>query len=68
MRDGDSVSVNMVNYQLTQTVINRKNSTYANRLTINTTSVEDITGYKCDVANALGSSTKEIDLGGKFLT
>ena len=68
MRDGDSVSVNMVNYQLTQTVINRKNSTYANRLTINTTSVEDITGYKCEVANVLGSSTKEIDLGGKFLT
>ena len=66
LRDGDSMSVNMVNYQLTQTVTNRKNSTYANKLIINTTSVDDIARYRCEVENVLGSNTKGIDLGGKF--
>ena len=66
MRDGDSISVNMVNYQLSQTVTSRQNSTYANKLNINTTSVGDITGYGCEVMNVLGRDTRGIELGGKL--
>ena len=56
MRDGDSTTAEGINYQLTQTVNNRSESSYTNVLTINTTSVENIFEYQCRVMNALGNS------------
>ena len=56
MRDGNSTTVEGINYQLTQTINNRSESSYTNVLTINTTSVENIFGYQCGVMNALGNS------------
>ena len=61
MRDGDSMTSNMVNYQQTQTVTGRHNSTYMNVLIINTTSVGKITEYKCTVINILGNDSKYIE-------
>ena len=56
MRDGNSTTVEGINYQLTQTVNTRSESSYTNVLTINTTSVENIFEYQCGVMNALGNS------------
>ena len=56
MRDGDSTTAEGINYQLTQTVNNRSESSYTNVLNINTTSVENILEYQCGVMNALGNS------------
>ena len=47
---------NSIDYQLTQTLVNRTSSTYNNTLTINGT-IEDVIGeYSCAVANRLGTS------------
>ena len=56
MKDGNSTTVEGINYQLTQTVNNRSESSYTNVLTINTPSVENIFDYQCGVMNALGNS------------
>ena len=57
MRDGDSVTVNDVTYQLSQTLINRAQSTYDNVLTI-TEALSSLAGsnFTCQVENALGMS------------
>ena len=57
MRDGDSVTVNGVTYQLLQTLTNRTQSTYDNVLTI-TEPLSSLVGnnFTCQVQNALGPS------------
>ena len=57
VRDGDSATVNGVTYQLSQTLINRAQSTYNNVLTI-TEALSSLAGstFTCQVENALGPS------------
>ena len=57
VRDGDSVTVNGVTYQLSQTLTNRAQSTYDNVLTI-TEALSSLAGstFTCQVENALGPS------------
>ena len=57
VRDGDSVTVNGVTYQLSQTLTNRTQSTYDNVLTI-TEALSSLAGsnFTCQVENALGVS------------
>ena len=57
VRDGDSVTVNGVTYQLSQTLTNRIQSTYDNVLTI-TEAQSSLAGstFTCQVENALGPS------------
>ena len=60
LRDGESVSVGGVTYGLAQRVINRRESTYENVLTINdalSNLVSDT--FTCTVANALGMDTSQ---------
>ena len=60
LRDGESVSVGGVTYELAQRVINRRESTYENILTINddlANLVDDT--FTCEVANALGMDTSQ---------
>ena len=58
LRDGESVSVGGVTYELAQRVINRRESTYENILTINDTlaNLVDDT-FTCTVASTLGMAT-----------
>ena len=65
MRDGDSETRNGITYQLKQTVIDRKDSTYSNVLNISSTSA-DILEYACTVNNSLSSDTKRSEVRGKF--
>ena len=57
VRDGDSVTVNGVTYQLSQTLTNRVQSTYDNVLTI-TEALSSLAGsnFTCQVENTLGVS------------
>ena len=57
VRDGDSVTVNGVTYQLSQTLTNRAQSTYDNVLTI-AEPLSSLAGstFSCQVENALGTS------------
>ena len=57
VRDGDSATVNGVTYQLSQTLIDRAQSTYDNVLTITEaqSSLAD-SNFTCQVENALGMS------------
>ena len=58
LRDGELVSVGGVTYQLAQRVINRRESTYENVLTINdalANLVDDT--FTCTVVNTLGMNT-----------
>ena len=57
VRDGDSVTVSGVAYQLSQTVTNRSQSTYDNVLTI-TEALSSLAGsiFACQVENTLGPS------------
>ena len=65
MRDGDSETRNGITYQLKQTVIDRKNSTYSNVLNISSAS-GDILEYACTVSNSWSSDTKHTEVRGKF--
>ena len=57
VRDGDSATVSGVTYQLSQTLIDRAQSTYDNVLTI-TEPLSSLAGstFTCQVENALGMS------------
>ena len=70
LRDGESVSVGGVTYELAQRVIDRRESTYENILTINDTLsnlVDD--NFTCTVANTLGMDTSpSITIGGEIYT
>ena len=69
LRDGESVSVGGVTYELAQRVINRRESTYENILTINDTlaNLVDDT-FTCTVANTLGMDTSpSITISGEIL-
>ena len=60
LRDGQSVFVGGVTYELAQRVINRRESTYENVLTINddlANLVDDT--FTCTVVNALGMDTSQ---------
>ena len=60
LRDGESVVVGGVTYQLAQRVTNRRESTYENVLTINdalANLVDDT--FTCTVANILGMDTSQ---------
>ena len=61
MRDGQPLTLNGSTYQLTQTVANRKLSTYENVLTINR-ATSDIIGniYNCTVINALDKVSRTL--------
>ena len=68
LRDGESVFVVRVNYELAQTVTNRRESTYENMLTINDV-LANLVGetFTCTVANALGMDTSpSITIGGRY--
>ena len=60
LRDGESVSIDGVTYELAQRVTDRRESTYENILTINdalANLVDDT--FSCTVANALGMDTSQ---------
>ena len=60
LRDGESVVVDGVTYELAQRVINRRESTYENILTVNdalANLVDDT--FTCTVANTLGMDTSQ---------
>ena len=61
MRDGQPLTLSGSTYQLTQTVANRKLSTYENVLIINC-ATPDIIGntYNCTVVNALGKVSRTL--------
>ena len=68
MRDGEPLTIDGVNYQLTQNVTNRSESTYGNILTIPVANqIADITGFKCNVTNALGWITAALTVTSKLL-
>ena len=60
LRDGESVFVGGVTYELAQTVTNRRESTYENILTIND-DLANLVGdnFTCTVANILGMDTSQ---------
>ena len=60
LRDGESVTVGGIFYQLSQTVTNRRESTYENVLTINE-QLDSLVGssFTCGVENALGTDTSQ---------
>ena len=69
--DGESVEIDGVTHNLTQTVTDRGASTFDNVLTINQP-VADIVGssFSCTGTNSIGSSTPSDTLeimGGKFV-
>ena len=66
LRDGESVTINRVKYELKQTVTNRRTSAYASTLTIHTVLAEDITGYRSTVNNTLGGDSKAVGEGSEF--
>ena len=55
--DGESVEIDGVTYQLTQTVTNRTSSTYRNVLTINQLPADIESSFTCSVTNELGPSS-----------
>ena len=57
VRDGDTVTISGVTYQLSQTLTDRVQSTYDNMLTL-TEPLSSLAGsnFICQVQNALGSS------------
>ena len=61
MRDGQPLTIDGSTYQMTQTVANRRLSTYENVLIINR-APSDIIGntYNCTVINALGRASKTL--------
>ena len=60
LRDGESVVVGGVTYELAQRVINRRESTYENILTINDDLANLVNDtFTCEVANALGIDTSK---------
>ena len=65
-RDGDTLTVDGTTYSMTQTVTDRRTSTYENVLTLPATA--DITGnYHCLVRNALEDSQMTINVMGKMM-
>ena len=58
LRDGESVVVGGITYELAQTVTNRRESTYVNILTIND-DLANLVGdtFTCTVVNTLGMDT-----------
>ena len=66
MKDGETLITNGTTYSLTQTLVDRVNSTYKNTLTIEA-NVEYVVGeYSCKVANSIGTSNmQETDIKGK---
>ena len=68
LRDGESVSVGGVTYELAQRVINRRESTYENILTINdvlANLVDDT--FTCTVVNTLGiDASPSITISGEI--
>ena len=71
LRDGESVVIGGVTYELAQTVTDRTQSTYQNVLTINQP-LSDIEGstFTCSVENTLGASSdsQDITVNGKHLS
>ena len=60
LRDGQSVVVGGDTYKLAQRVINRRESTYENILTINDALANLVNDtFTCTVANALGMDTSQ---------
>ena len=60
LRDGESVVVGGVTYDLAQTVSNRRESTYENVLTINDDLANLVNDtFTCTVANTLGMDTSQ---------
>ena len=66
MKDGETLITNGTTYSLTQTLVDRVNSTYKNTLTIEA-NVEYVVGeYSCKVANSIGTSNlQETEIKGK---
>ena len=66
-KDGDTLTVDGTTYSMTQTLTDRRTSTYENVLTLPATG--DFSGtYSCQVGNALGDSntmTFEFEVTGK---
>ena len=68
LRDGESVSVGGVTYEMAQRVINRRESTYENILTVNDTLANLVNDtFTCTATNALGMDTSQpITISGEF--
>ena len=66
LRDGESVIVDGVKYELMQTLTDRITSAYASTLTLDTILDGDNTEYRCTVNNALGSDSKAVGEGSEF--
>ena len=66
LRDGESVTVAGVKYELMQTLTDRRMSAYASTLTIDTILGRDISEYRCTVKNTFGGDSKAVGEGSEF--
>ena len=63
MREGEELTIDGTVYTATQTVTNRRESTYENVLTITVLDVTTVGTYSCLVENTLGTSqTMSVDV------
>jgi hypothetical protein len=66
LRDGESVTVAGVMYELMQTLTDRRTSAYTSLLSMTTTLEGNITRYRCIIINALGNDSKPAGEGCEF--
>ena len=66
LRDGESVTVAGVKYELMQTLTDRKTSAYTSLLSMTTPLEGNITRYRCMIINTLGNDSKPAGEGCEF--
>ena len=63
-KDGATLTVDGATYSMTQTVTDRRTSTYENVLTISSDATSIVGDYTCTVSNALGSDSVDFTIRG----
>ena len=63
-RDGGALTVDGTTYSMTQTVTDRRTSTYENVLSISFDAPSNVGDYTCTVSNALGSDSMDFTIRG----
>ena len=63
-KDGATLTVDGATYSMTQTVTDRRTSTYENVLTISSDATSIVGDYTCTVSNALGSDSVNFTVRG----
>ena len=66
-KDGDTLTVDGITYSMTQTVTDRRTSTYENVLNISSDATSIVGDYTCTVSNALGSDSMDFTVRGTYV-